>query len=519
MQSSDYALMTVYLLAVTAFGVVASRRKSDTEGYLLAGGRIPFWASGISYLMALLSTASLVAIPGEAYANGLRYYLIDWIGLVPATVFFLLFMRFYFMAKTFTPFQYLERRFDFRVRAIGSTIYLLTRVTYISVVLFSCAIIFQGTSGWEPWISILLLGAFSTGVCLLGGQGAVVWTNVLQFFVMIGGLLVVLVTCVEQTDGGALSVITYAFEHDHGFRLSSLDSDFFSFDPRVRMTFWLLIVSSILQYMFYNSADQIAVQQLLTTSSYREAKKSYFMSIFLWLPIGALIWFVGLAVFKYFSLNPLPGGNPPPDQALSRFIALNMPSPAPGIFVAAMLSAAISTLTAGLTSISTVVTKDVYFRFLRTSASDAQQVRFSRWMILLLGATGTAASVAMAYSSKALGETLIEATAIWMAAQAVVAPTFLVGVLSTKATARQMLGAIVAGLLATAAMVAWYVSTKGTPNAPSFMVLSVPGAVLTVLLGMVLPYFSRKRASASQLGGLTIWTQHQETAAEYEVTR
>jgi SSS family transporter len=443
----DYVLMIIFLIATTALGIFFTRREKNTNDYLLGGSRMPWWAIAISYVMAITSTVSLVSTPGEAYNNGLRLYIMEWFAPITGLIFFFLFMRFYFSTKTFTPFTYLERRFDARIRGILSSLYFLSRASILAMVIFTCGMVFKGLAGWPLWAAILIIGGTGTIYCTLGGFKAVVWTHVLQFFVLGGGLLAAMIACVTNVEGGFTGVIKYAFANGRGFNFDAVNADFFSFDPHVRLTFWLLLLGSIHGYMFYNSSDQVTIQQLLSTSSYKEARRSFITSIIIFVPLGAVLWFMGLAMFAYFGQHPLPGGNPPGDIALFTFLKTTLPSPLPGLLASAMLAAALGTIGALVMGLSTVVTKDFYLRFLRPAATEHHQVVFSRIMTLFFGTFGTAMALIISVSSSSLGETVVEANAIWGAAVTVISPIFFVGVINPRCNARHALMSIICGLL------------------------------------------------------------------------
>ena len=503
MNWSDYVLMALFLASVCIVGGLFAKKSKSTNDHLLGGAKMPWWAAGISYVMALLSTASLVMVPGEAYNNGLRLYIAEWFAPVTGLIFFFIFMRFYFLIKTFTPFAYLERRFDVRVRAIISAVFLLTRISILSMILYSCAMVFKGMANWRIWSTILLLGVVSTTYCTLGGFRAVIWTNVLQFFVLGGGILVTMIVCLNNVDGGMSGAIGYAFDHGRGF---NFEKDFFSFDPHVRLTFWLMMISSISAYMFYNSSDQIAIQQLLSTDSYKTARRSFITSVLIFLPLGAVSWLMGLAVFAYFGQNPIPEGNPPGDLALFTFVKLKMPHPFPGLLGSAMLAAAISTVGSMILSLTTVAAKDFYLRFFRPRASETQQVRFSRTMTVVFGVLATTVAILMSQTSKALGETLIEASTMWIAITTVIAPIFFIGVVNPRCNANHALACIVIGGAATLGMVIWYLTSRAAGNPISFMCVQVPGFILPIIIGVILPFFIGESPSREATENLTIWT-------------
>jgi len=508
----DITIIIVFVVTICATGGLFTTRRTkgateastgEADEHLLGGGKIPWWAAAISYVMALLSTVSLVATPGEAYNNGLRLYVLEWFAPITGILFFFIFVRFYFTVKTYTPFAYLERRFDARVRALVSGIYLVTRITILAMVLFSCAQVFQGLAKWPVWFTILVLGVVSVIYSTLGGLKAVIWTNVMQFAVMVVGIGAVVFLCTRAVDGGTLGVFNYAREHGRWF---GFEKDFFSFDPHVRLTFWLMLMSSIFAYMFYASSDQIAIQQLLSTSSYRGAFKSFLTSVIIFIPLGAILWFLGLAVFAYFGQHPLPGGNPRGDLALFTFIALKTPRPIPGLMASAALSAAISTVGAMIMSLSTVATKDFYLRFFNQNASDEAQVTFARWTTFIIGGLGTGMGILISFTSSSLRETLVESNTIWGSIITIVPPIFFLGVVSTRCTANHVLAAVGFGITLTAIMIVWYLRSRWANNPISFMAVAMPAFIGTILFGLILPFIWRERPPAEKLDNLTLFT-------------
>jgi len=479
-----------------------AKNEKTTNAFLLGGGKIPWWAASVSCAMSIMSTVSVVGIPGEAYNNGLRYTIIELFVPFTGLAFFYLFIRFYFMVKTYTPYMYLEQRFDARIRGIISVVFFLMRMSYLSLVLFSCAMVFKGIAEWNIQITILCIGIMAIAYCGMGGLKAVIWVNTIKFFALYSGILVTVIICLSQVSGGLFGVIKYAFENERGF---SLNSDFFSFDPHVRMTLWLLLFSAIAQYMFLTSADQITIQQLLSTNSYKKAKNSFLGSILIMIPLVTILWFLGLCMFAYFGQNPVSGGNPPGDVALFRFIRCNLPSPLPGLIVATLLATAISTSGSALTALSTVAIKDFYLRFLRPNANEQIQVKASRILVIFIGLCAIGLSMLISIISRTLGETVFEAASIWMAASTVIAPVFFIGVVFPRCNGRHALIGILLGWLVTGAMVLWYIRSKCMGNPISFMAISVPGFI-TVLFTGFLAQICAKANYPHKNSDLTIWT-------------
>lgn len=212
----DWMAMGAYFIAVVGLGLFFSRKEKTTEDYLLGGRNIPWMAVGISCLMSLLSTYSMVMVPGEIYKHGLSLWMLNLISPILTVASFFIFVRFYFRINAFTPFEYLQRRYDKNVRVLISVIYLWTRLLYLAMVLFATAKVFEGGAGWPAWATITGVGLVGILYTVMGGMKAVIWTDVLQFFVLVGGLGVAGVILCNHVEGGFMGAITYAFEHDRG---------------------------------------------------------------------------------------------------------------------------------------------------------------------------------------------------------------------------------------------------------------------------------------------------------------
>ncbi|MCP4639304.1 MAG: hypothetical protein GY851_02655, partial [bacterium] len=338
----DWVVMAVYLTFVVGLGILFSRKEKDTDEYLLGGRRMPWFVIGISYMVSLMSTISLVAVPGEAFSHGLTKSLHTFFAPFAAILGFFLFVRFYFQVKTFTPFAYLERRFGPGVRLLGSLVFWWTRIAYLAMVLYSSSKVFEGAAGWPIWVTIGLVGVVGIVYTTLGGMKAVVWTDFSQFIVLVGGVIVIAAMCARSVDGGVLGILDYARTNGRWFE-DMRDPDFYTLNPLklpyVRLSLWMLVITIVIEQMFYNSSDQISIQRLLSTSSYAKAKKSLATFVVLGLPFGCMLWFLGLAVFAYYGQHPAEAEGITGDTALFRYVATQLPIGLPGLIISAMLAA------------------------------------------------------------------------------------------------------------------------------------------------------------------------------------
>lgn len=512
----DYAVMALYLLVVVAIGWFYSESGGDTENYLLGGRGMGWLVIGISYTVSLLSTLSLVAIPGEAYNNGLLLMLQSLLAPIFAVLTFFLFIRFYFKTKMFTPFQYLESRFNSKVRGVAAVVYWGTRLFYLALVLYASSKVFEGASGWPPQVTIVVVGIVGIAYTVMGGIRAVVWTDLMQFIVLAIGLTLVLFMAAAQVPGGILGAIQFGFENGRGME-GLTEKSFYTFDPHERIVLWILLISVFAEFLFYNSSDQIAIQRLLSTKGYKEAKRSLFTFVVISLPVTATLWILGLVIFSFYSHQPAGSMPEAGDLALFNFIGSQMPSPLPGIVIAAMLAAVMSTLDSGINSLATVATKDFYLRMFRPNAEESAQVRFSRIMTIVTGAFAIIAGLIIAKVSGSIGETIIEASTVWMSFASVLGPVFLLGVTTRSLSAGNALCALAAGWLALIPMISWYLYSKSNDEVESisFMYVSLPGILVPLIVGYSIALFKKPQPRAN-IEDLTLWTLSKEAETRLE---
>jgi SSS family solute:Na+ symporter len=492
---TEIAVLVLYLTGCLTMGFWFSKGQNSSEEYLLGSRSIRWWLGGVSYLVSLISTISLVAIPGEAFNYGIALAFRSLLEPVFALVTFYIFAGFYFRRAIFTPFTFLEDRFDRRVRLLGSLIFFLTRVLYVGLVLFSSARVFQGAAGWPPALTITLVGAVSLAYVMLGGLRAEIWNDFVQFLVLAGGVTLVAVLCMARVDGGIAGILSYASAHGRGLEPLA-NPEFYSFSPFVRISVWMILAGGFMEYLFYNSADQISVQRLLSTGNYRAAERSMWLVALLAPLVAAALWFLGLAVFAYYGQHPPGGAALTGDTALFRFVATELPPFVTGLFLAAMLAAIMSTVDSGLHSLATVIVKDYYVVFVNPQADEARQVRISRGIILSLGVLTIALALLMGRVSGNVQATFIEFAGIAMAFQGVLAPIFLIGVTSRRIVAADIVRAVAIAWVVMLATTTWYLYARNSTQPVSFLFVPFPGLAAMLLFGY-LPALWRSRTQAS----------------------
>ena len=463
---SDYIIIAVYMVVIIGIGLLFSKKKETTENYLLGGRNMPYLAIGLSCMMSLFSSVSIVQIPGEIFNHGWTLFSLSMtIGLLLQIPYYLLFTKFYFKLGSYTPYEYLEYRYSPLIRGLVAFSAFYTQVMYLGMVLYTSSKIFEGAYGWPAWFTILFVGVIGIAYTVLGGMKAVVWTDVIQFFVSIIGLTVIITVLCMNVKGGAVGAVRYAFETGH-VAPQYLEKSFYSLSPYVRLLFWLLLWNAIIGPLSGACSDQINVQRLLSTKNWQAGFKSQVISSVLGMIVSSMLCFIGFAVYAYYCQNPdsfisKHGG----DMAFFHFIATKLPSPMPGIFMAAMLAAIMSTLDSGINSMATVWLKEIHAKFINRKLSPEHEVRVARMATFLVGVFAITFGLAINFSGRWLTQSATEVGTIFYILGSATLPAFLLAVLTKRANSRLIWAYTFFSLGEIVAKNIWYVLSRSSEQA------------------------------------------------------
>ena len=455
----DYTIIIFYMLAVVGIGFLCTNKNESTKNYLLGDGKIPFFAVGLSMMMALFSSISIVQAPGEIFNNSMTYGCFNQIIVWLQIPIYLIFTSFYAKLGSFTPYEYLEYRYDSKVRLVIAISGFYARVVYLGLVLYSTAKIFEGVYGWNAWFTILVVGVIGTFYTVLGGRKAVIWTDVMQFVVLSISLVIIVVYLAKGIKGGVSEAVTYAFQEGHGFP-DFARKDFYKFTPYVRLLFWLMFFG-MLTAPFNVCSDQTTIQNLLCTGSNKDRLKSLVVSAVTTNIMCLIIYFFGCGLFTYFAQNPdaevLQKGG---DIALFRFVWLNVPSPVSGFFMAAMLAAIMSSLDSGINSMAAVWLKEFHVKFVNKNITPEGEIKVLRLATFLIGVFSILLALALCVSGKFLQQSMTEIGTIFWLLGAATVPAFLFGILSKRANSAYVWGITFFALGETIATNAWYILSR-----------------------------------------------------------
>jgi SSS family solute:Na+ symporter len=383
---ADVAVVAAFVAGLLGLGLGLSRRGSESGRYMGAARALPGWAVGLSLFGSYVSSISFLANPGKAYAADWNFFVFSLAAIPAAWIAVRVFVPQYRRTGELSAYEPLERRFGPWARGYAVVCFLLTQVARMGTIVYLLALALAPLTGVElPWI-IVAVGVLMTVCTLFGGIEAAVWTGVLQSAVLLAGTAAVLVAVVAAVPGGAARVLELGREHGK-FSLGSLSPD-----PSAS-TFWVVLLYGLTINLQNFGSDQGIIQRYVSARSDRDAARSVWFVPALYVPVAAAFFFVGTALFALARTRPeLLPADLAPDAAFPHFIAHALPAGARGLVVAALLAAAMDS---SLNSMATLTLGDLWRRWWRPAAGEREALWVLRGSMLVWGALGTLAALAM----------------------------------------------------------------------------------------------------------------------------
>lgn len=386
----NYAVIILYLLGMMGVGFYFSRKARNTEQFFKGGSRIPWWAAGISIFATALSAITFLSIPAKAYMADWGMFMFNMAILIIVPVVIRFYLPFFRKLNVASAYQYLEERFSSPVRYLASLFFCLFMFARIAIVLFLPSLALNAVTGLDVYACILLMGLVTIAYCTMGGMEAVVWGDVIQGIILVGGAIISLIYLIAGTDGGLDTVMRISID-DHKFNI--LD---FSFDW-TRPVFWVTLLGGIANQLLTYTSDQSVVQRYITVKDTAGTKKGLWLNGILSVPVTIVFFMIGTGLYAFFKTHPelLNVGMDNTDSIFPHFIMCELPAGIAGLLIAAIFAAAMSTLSANINSTSTVMTEDFYSRLCK-NATDRSRMHFARWSGVIIGVSGIIMAVMLA---------------------------------------------------------------------------------------------------------------------------
>jgi SSS family solute:Na+ symporter len=396
----DLIVFFVYMGGIVAFGTSFYFRSRSAEAYTTGGGRLPAWALGMSIFATFVSSISFLALPGKAYQSNWNSFAFSLSIPVATWVAAKYFVPLFRSINSVSAYAYLELRFGPWARIYASCCYLLTQLARTGSILFLLALPLNALLGWNINAIIIVTGILVMIYSMIGGIQAVVWTDAVQGFVLIGGALACLVVLVFSVPGGLSQSIDIAVAHDK-FSLGSFEFEWST------STFWVVLVYGLFINLQNFGIDQNYVQRYITARTERDAKFSTWLGGMLYVPVSLLFFLIGTFLFTYYQAHPtqLPAELHRPemsDRVFPFFIVNTLPQGFTGLLIASIFAAGMSTIATSLNSGAAVILADFYKRFGSTEDSEKRSMR-----VLYLSSAGIAISgIAVALAMTKVRSTL-----------------------------------------------------------------------------------------------------------------
>jgi SSS family transporter len=378
-------------------------------------------------------------------------------------------------------------------RFLASGLFIFRVSLWLAAATYAPALALEKVTGIPLWITIIASGTLTTLYTALGGMRAVIWTDVIQLVVLFGGQLVIALVAASKIPGGLGGVWETALA-DGRMDLSLS----FAFSERVNLG--SVLIAAAFLHLVQMATDQVSVQRYLTAGSLAEAKRSLWIKLWFILPVIVLFYGTGLVLYAFYKIHgdPLAAGLiQKEDQILPYFVVTQLPAGLPGLLIAAIYAASMSTISAGLNSLSSATVVDFKQRLSKSSgATDAAQVTNARWITVAYGLLVMLLAFAV---SKMPGNLVESVNTVIAIVGGPLLGLFFLGMFTKRADTRGALTGCLAGFLALISLYFYQIGLF-TPEKPaqlvSFIWFSLFGALLTVGVGLLV---SQRRGEEHRL--------------------
>ncbi|OHB75663.1 MAG: hypothetical protein A2Z25_02230 [Planctomycetes bacterium RBG_16_55_9] len=394
----DIGILFAYCCVVIGMGIYFERKSRTAEQFMVAGRTIPTWAAGLAVMSTYTSSISYIATPGKAFDSNWHPIIFSLCIFPVAWVVCRYAVSYYRRTMVISVYSFLEDRIGAWGRAYAALAFVLYMVGRVAVILYLVGLLLSTFVPWIPWsigTVIIIVGLVTIVYTLLGGMEAVIWTDVLQSVVMIIGITCCAVSLSIDVFSGPNYLIRSALDADK-FSLGSWDLSLSS------RTVWVMIIYGITENLRSLLADQNYVQKYSTVPTERDAKRSIWIAMLIYIPLTAIFLYIGTTLFAFYSPagTKLPEDITKGDQVFPYFIATEVPTGLKGLIIAAIVAAAMSTVDSALNSSATVMLLDFYKRFLNPNIGERASVLFLRLATAVWGLLGTGAALLLIRAAK-----------------------------------------------------------------------------------------------------------------------
>ncbi len=512
----DLIVIALYLLSMVGIGFYFSRKNKNAEQFTVASGKIPGWAIGLSIYATFLSSNTFLGVPGKAFGGNWNAFVFSLSMPLAAWVAARYFVPFYRRVGEVSAYTNLEKRFGPWARTYAVICFLLTQFARMGSIFFGMALSLQALTGFSMASIMVVMGICIIVYTVMGGIEAVIWTEVVQGIIKTLGAVLILYLIVKELPGGVNTIIETGVANNK-FSLGSFQLNF------KESTFWVVLLYGFFMNLNNFGMDQNYVQRYHTAVSEKQAKKSIWLCVALYVPASLLFFIIGSALFAYYQAQPAliepvklsaaaeKLGDAASatqiqtlaaslqyadygDKVLPHFMVTAIPAGLVGLIVSAILSAAMSTISSGMNASATVFMHDIVIKYFKPGLSEKGKLKTLYITTVLFGLIGLATGLAMIGVKSVLD--------VWWQLSGIFAGgmlgLFLLGLISKKTGNTAALTAVIIGIL----VIIWMTFSAKLPDSWSFArnvfhgnMIMVIGTLTIFLTGILLTQFKTKDSS------------------------
>lgn len=462
---ADLAIIAAYLVGMVLVGLYFSRKNKNADQFTRASGNIPGWTIGLSIYATFLSSNTFLGYPGKAYGTNWNAFVFSISMPLAAWFAAKYFVPFYRNTGEVSAYTNLEKRFGAWARTYAVVCFLLTQLARMGSIFFGISLTLQALTGYSMETIMLVTGICIILYTVMGGIEAVIWTEVVQGVIKTLGALLILYLVISNMPGGIAKIVQAGIK-DNKFSLGSITPDF------TQATFWVVLLYGFFINLNNFGMDQNYVQRYHTASSAKEASKSVWLCVWIYIPASLLFFIIGTCLYAYYQQTPAlidpvkmqvaaerlaPGASASEisavaaglqpadygDKVMPHFMVTMIPAGLLGLIISAILSAAMSTISSGMNASATVFSEDIYKRYFKPGITGKQNLRLLHVATVLFGLAGMATGIAM-IGVKSIVDTWWQLSGIFAGGML---GLFLLGIISRKAGNIEALAATITGLL------------------------------------------------------------------------
>ncbi|XP_020612073.1 sodium-coupled monocarboxylate transporter 1-like [Orbicella faveolata] len=436
---ADFVVFSLTLLASMGIGIFYSRAggaQQNNNEYLMAGRSMSSIPVAISVLASFVSSIAILGNPAEVYTYGFQYWIQSFTNFISVPMMALVFLPVYYNLRLTSSYEYLERRFSFSVRMLGSVVFVIQTVLYTAIVLYGPSLTLESVTGFPLWLSTILTGLVCTFYTTVGGMKAVIWTDVFQGVVMLGGMITIII--VGTVKVGSLGKVFDVAYKGHRLQLN------FSVDPTRRDTFWAFVIGGAFQMLPVYATNQTAVQRFLTSKSFKSAQRAVWMNLPLNIFSTTITVLTGLVIYAFYaSCDPRTTGEISTDDEILPYFVIEVLGKfhgIPGVFVAALFCGTLSTVASGLNALAAVTVEDFAPMVVQHIPTEREAL-VSKLLVCIYGLI----SLALAFVVSKLGMILQMSATMFGTTGGPMLGLFSLGILTTRANSKGVWIGVAAG--------------------------------------------------------------------------